>query len=57
VLSLVAAPGGKIVGNRGDRMFVFDPALLKMVKTFAYPIGRMDYMTVAPNNESGAAHK
>jgi hypothetical protein len=51
VLSLVAAPGGKIVGNRGDQMFVFDPALLKMVKTFASPIGRMDYMTVAPNGK------
>lgn len=49
VLSLVATPDGKIVGNRGDEMFVFDPDLLKMVKTFASPIGRMDCMTVAPN--------
>jgi hypothetical protein len=32
-------------------MFVFDPALLKMVKTFASPIGRMDSMTVAPNGK------
>jgi streptogramin lyase len=51
VLSLVAAPGGKIVGNRGDQMFVFDPTLLRMVETFASPIGPMDYMTVAPNGK------
>ncbi len=40
-----------VFGNRGDQMFVFDPALLQMVKTFASPIGRMDYMTVAPNGK------
>jgi len=51
VFSLVAAPNGKVLGNRGDEMFVFDPVEMRIIKTFDSPIGQMKNMTVAPNGK------
>jgi len=49
VHSLVVAPNGLLVGNAGEEMFLFDPAQMKVTKSFASPIGVMTDMTVAPN--------
>lgn len=51
VFSLCAAPNGKIVGNSGTEMFVFDPQEMKIVKTFVSPIGEMSCMTVGANGK------
>jgi len=51
VFSLVAAPDGTIIGNSGAEMFVFDPAKMAIIATFASPIGPMSNMCVAPNGK------
>jgi len=59
--SLVVTPAGKILGNSGEGMFVFDPAEMRVSGTFPAPIGRMDSMALAPNglvygiNDAGIA--
>lgn len=51
VFSLAAAQNGMIVGNSGEEMFVFDPAEMKIIRTFASPIGQMDSIAVGPDGQ------
>ena len=47
--ALVVTPGGQVLGNSGEEMFVFDPAEMRVSGSFPAPIGRMDSVTLAPN--------
>ncbi len=52
VFSLVVTGDGSVLANSGEEMLVFDPGTMAVARTFASPIGRMDYMVVAPNGRA-----